>query len=367
MRRPRSPFVSAEQAWLQGAVGVLALAACNTYDTSLLGAPVVVEEPAMNDEPEPDPGNDPLVLPTRPDGEPAAPTSGDGRGGAPSPANGSGGNDAGAPTPSQGGEGGNSPLGQGGAGGGSAAGGAGAGGNQGGEGGLAAAGMGAVAGAAGSGGEVGGGGQGGEPPVAGGGSGGGAGSGGSGGTSPEPFACTGCARLLVPLDAAGDHAHFTIVLAAATNLSAATITLRVAREAGTGGTLRAYVQQGDSQMFMYRLGPGTDIDEIPTAETMDIAWDLADETGFDLATIARIGIEITAEGSTAWTAPTVILLDRITVMGANPAVSAYPFDAATTVHPTPVEIYNAGPIWLNSYSADTTAAGSEISWIGASQ
>jgi hypothetical protein len=42
----------------------------------------------------------------------------------------------------------------------------------------------------------------------------------------------------------------------------------------------------------------------------------------------------------------------------------FTFDSASSVDTTPVELHDPGPMWLNSYSEDTTAAGSEISWIG---
>jgi hypothetical protein len=206
--------------------------------------------------------------------------------------------------------------------------------------------------------------MGGTPAIGGGGSGGMSGGAGMGSGGAPPFSCDGCARLLVPLDESGDYTHFTKVLSSATDLGAATLTFSVAREAGTGGTFRGYVQQGEGQSFAYHIGPSTKISDIPTNTTLDVVWDLTSETTFDVTAIERIGIEITAEGSTSWADPTVILVDRIAVAGATPAVAASTFDDTSSVYTTPVEIYDPGPLWLNSYSADTTATGSEISWIG---
>jgi hypothetical protein len=191
-----------------------------------------------------------------------------------------------------------------------------------------------------------------------------AGAAGAGGTDPAPEPCIGCARLSVPLDAAGDFAHYTIVLPTATNLSAATIAFRVVRVEGSGGMLRGYVQQGESAAFGYRTGPATMIADLTTV-TQDIAWNLAPIAGsFDLTAIARIGIEITAQGSSTWENPTVIDVDRILVSGASPASNPWNFDSADSIYATPVEIWDPGPMWLNSFSADTTAAGSTIAWIG---
>lgn len=338
--------------------------ACNTYDPSLLGEPIQAEDPVAMDEPEPTPEPDNLLdLPSKPP-EPAPAVGGAGSGGmagaggaSPSGAPGGGGSGgSGGAVPSAGAAGSN--------GGGAGAGGA-----------AGIAGMPVDAGAAGADAGVGGmggssspggagaGATGGEPPMGGSGGSGGTGAEGGAGGATGPVACAGCARLSVPLDAAEDQAHYTLTLPGPTDLTQATLTFRVVREAGSGGEFRGYVQQGAGGDFEYALSEGTAISEIGRVPET-IVWDLADDgSSFDLTAIERIGIEITASGSTSWTNPTVVLIDRIAVADANPAVSAWTFDAMSSVHTTPVEIYEAGPIWLNSYSADTTATGSEIGWI----
>jgi len=260
-----------------------------------------------------------------------------------------------------GGTGGTSGAGAGGVGGASGAGTGGAGGTSGaGTGGAGGAGTGGTGGAGAGG--TGGAGAGGTGGAGAGGTGGaGAGGAGSGGTGEV---CTGCARLSVALDAADERAHYCLTLSGLTDFSAATITFRVARLAGTGGEFLGYIQHGGTPDYLYVESAHTQISSIGTSLS-NIVWDVSTVTGtFDKTVIARIGIEVTSEGSSAWTNPTVLYIDSVTVTGSNPAIAAWTFDTSATVYTTPVNSYGTGPIWLNNYSADTTAAGSAISWLG---
>jgi hypothetical protein len=60
----------------------------------------------------------------------------------------------------------------------------------------------------------------------------------------------------------------------------------------------------------------------------------------------------------------VVHVDSVTITGTTPTLSAWTFDAASSVNTTPTENGSAGSMWLNSYSADTTATGAAISWLG---
>jgi hypothetical protein len=243
--------------------------------------------------------------------------------------------------------------------------GAGAGG-QGGAGGAGAmAGSGATGGAGAGGAGAGGAGAGGAGAGGSGAAGAGAGGAGAGGVagSAGGETCSGCARLSVPLAASGDRAHFTLLLPADTDLSAATITFRVAKIAGTGGTFRGYIQEG-SPNYASQGATGTTIASMSTG-MQDIAWSIASAgTAADKTRIRRIGIEIVGTGGSSWTNPTVLYVDRIVVTGSSLSPATYPFGTASTVHTTPTEQGPTGALYLNSHSGDTTVTGAAISWLG---
>jgi hypothetical protein len=195
------------------------------------------------------------------------------------------------------------------------------------------------------------------------GGGGGAGSGGGAGTGGSSEVCTGCARLSVPLAATADQAHFTITLPAATDFSAATIALRVARYAGTGGWFKAYIQEG-SPNFLYQDSVETTIASIGTS-MQTISWDVATAgTTADKTIIRRIGIEISGNGASSWTNPTVLYVDSITVTGTTLAMSSFTFDTSNTVSTTPTGSGPNNVIWLNNFSGDTNVTGATLSWLG---
>jgi len=196
---------------------------------------------------------------------------------------------------------------------------------------------------------------------------GGAGSGGAGsggaGSGGAGEVCTGCARLSVPLAASGDKAHFTIALPVAVDFSAATIAVRVARFAGTGGWFKAYIQEG-SPNYLYQDSVETTIASIGTA-MQTITWDVATAgTTADKTIIRRIGIEISGAGASSWTNPTVIYIDSITVTGTTLTTSSFTFDTTTTVSPTPTGNGPNDIIWLNNFSGDTNVTGATLSWLG---
>jgi hypothetical protein len=205
-----------------------------------------------------------------------------------------------------------------------------------------------------------GGGVGGDAGTGSGGAGNGGGAGASGGAGEV---CTGCARLSVPLAATADQAHFTITLPAATDFSAATIALRVARYTGTGGWFKAYIQEG-SPNYLYQDSLETTIASIGTS-MQTISWDVATAgTTADKTIIRRIGVEISGNGASSWTSPTVLYVDSITVTGTTLAMSSFTFDTQATVSTTPTGNGPNNVIWLNNFSGDTNVTGATLSWLG---
>lgn len=342
-------------------VVVVAGTACDTYNPSLLGPRET--EPISAAGNGGDGGKPPLVTTgSSTVSEPDVSTGNGGNGGSDmvEPSGGRGGSSGGG----AGGEGGDTPMSAGGFAG--FAGSAGAGG----EGGEGAAGAppdndagvsgGGAGGSAGSGGFGGTGGTGGAGGV--GGTGGAPGGGGAGGETPMPEPCVGCARLSVPLDAEDDRARFVLTLPQLTDLSNGVVRIRVAGVQATGGTVRPYVQQGGE--FTAQVGDGVPLASIGTTPE-DIVWDLVlVAAGFDLTEIARIGIEISAAGSTSWLNPTVLDIDLVAVSGATPALDTWTFDTSDSVNETPTETFGAGPMWLNSFEEDTTAVGAALLWLG---
>jgi hypothetical protein len=192
---------------------------------------------------------------------------------------------------------------------------------------------------------------------------GGAGAGGMAGTAGMGTTCPGCARLSVPLTATANKAHFTLLLPGATDLSAATITFRVAKLAGTGGTFKGYIQEG-SPNYQLQDGVNTTIASIGTG-MQNIAWSIASAgTAANKTSIQRIGIEIAGTSGSSWTNPTVLFVDSIVVTGSSLTSGSYTFDTEATVYTTPTEQGPAGRLFLNSYADDTNVTGAAISWLG---
>jgi len=179
--------------------------------------------------------------------------------------------------------------------------------------------------------------------------------GGAGGASQT---ASGCAKLLVPLDDSANKAHFVISLASPVDLSAATISMRFYVQAGKGGTIFNYVQ--DSGTFHF-LGVATAKRQLLSGVSgwSTISWDVGAEpdpgTGIVKTSIKSIGIEINAQPSSAWSNPTIVYVDSITVT--SPALS-FMFDAANSVSSS----NTSGALWLNGGPSDTTADNVALSW-----
>jgi hypothetical protein len=194
-----------------------------------------------------------------------------------------------------------------------------------------------------------------------GGSGGSAAGAGTGGTS----SATGCAKLSVPLDGQNDRAHFVISLPSAVDLSAATATIRMRLyvQAGVGGTVFNYVQDSQPRFFGVATAMRPALSSISGWQTLTFnVGALADTASPAIvkSDIRRIGIEINAGPSTAWSNPTILYVDSITVQ--QPALS-FTFDTMSTITATPSASDVSGQVlWLHNGTSDTTATGVSLSW-----
>jgi len=173
---------------------------------------------------------------------------------------------------------------------------------------------------------------------------------------------SGCAKLSVPLDDAGDKAHFLISLSSPADLSGATISMRFYLQAGAGGTIFNYVQ--DDETFHFFGIPSAQRHPLASASAWQtLSWNVGAEpdsagTGIVKTNIKNIGIELNAQPSSPWSNPTIVYIDSLTVT--SPALS-FTFDAATSVNTTPTSP-SGQELWLHFHPADTTAAGSALSW-----
>ena len=178
-------------------------------------------------------------------------------------------------------------------------------------------------------------------------------------TSAADPTCTGCARLSVPLATATDKANFVIILPAVKDFSAATMTLRVYLQAGSGGQLKGYIQHSGSpdylQLFQYApvelksLGSGWH----------DIVWNIAAQTSsYDKTIVGRIGVQITGQGSTNFTNPTVAYLDSISVSGVT--VGPWAFDQSSSIYASPAVSAGAN-VMFNNFG-DNPVSGSSVNW-----
>ena len=192
-----------------------------------------------------------------------------------------------------------------------------------------------------------------------------AGSAGSAGAGVIP--ASGCAKLTVPLDDAGDRAHFVISLASAIDLSSATtgiVSMRVYVQAGAAGTIFNYVQDSQYHFFGMPTAMRPPLKNQSGWVTLTFPVGQSPATGSIVKSdIRRIGIEINAGPDTAgWSNPTVVYIDSISVM--TPALS-YTFDASTSVivPPTGTDPSNSA-LWQHNGSTDTTATGVTLGWQG---
>jgi hypothetical protein len=186
--------------------------------------------------------------------------------------------------------------------------------------------------------------------------------GGAGGNSGTT--ANGCAMLSVPLDSATDKAHFVISLTSPSDLSHATISMRLYVRAGSGGTIFNYVQDSGTYHF-FGVEPGQRAALASFSGWSTVTWDVGAQadsaaTGIVKTSIENIGIEIGAPPSSSWTSPTVVYIDSIAVK--TPTLS-FTFDGSSSVYPTATTTAAAGQaLWINGGATDTTAVGVTLSW-----
>jgi len=152
-----------------------------------------------------------------------------------------------------------------------------------------------------------------------------------------------------------------ITLASTTNFSAATISMRVYVKAGVGGTISNYVQ--DSTYKLLRNSMPAELKGLSGWQTL--TWDVGAQgpgsTGIALAAVSRVGIELSAAPDAAWSNPTLVDVDSITVK--SPALS-FAFASNSAVTPTPSTLDVGGQVlWQNSNSVDTTASNVALGWL----
>jgi hypothetical protein len=204
---------------------------------------------------------------------------------------------------------------------------------------------------------------------------GGAGTGGTAGTGgSSAMPCPdGCAQISVPFTAWMSSQSFEIYFNSATDLSAATISVRVRRVAGKAGGLQIFTKNGSAQNYAYAATSWNDVDAL-TSEfstvTMDVATAMSGDDPFDPTLVTIIAVQIAAgdpwytdetmtmEDPTALVNPTVLQIDEITITGTGTYPGPYPFTS------------NATPLQAN-VSAEGMAAtppyaimGSTVTWVG---
>jgi len=191
-----------------------------------------------------------------------------------------------------------------------------------------------------------------------------AGTGGSAGSGGSPPA-NGCAKLVVPIDDNGDRAHFVISLTSPVDMTAAVVSMRVYVQAGVGGTIFSYVQDGSPNYHFFGVTTAKR-PELATLSgwttlTFDVGGQDPGSTGIAKTAIKRVGIEINALPSTSWSNPTIVYVDSISVT--TPTLS-FPLDTMPTVSTSASSGLDVSGqvLWLNSASSDTTAAGVTLTW-----
>jgi len=175
-------------------------------------------------------------------------------------------------------------------------------------------------------------------------------------------ACSGCARLSVPLASVTDQAHFLMTLPANTDFTSAIVTFRVLCKAGTGGQLRGYLQHGGTPDFAFLVLGITELADLSGWST--VSYELSSVTGFDKTVVRRVGLEVTGAGSSSWLNPTIVYLDSISIANTELDPSSFSFDDATTISTTPS---SSGPrdqrLWLNDAVHDSNVPAA-LSWLG---
>jgi hypothetical protein len=187
---------------------------------------------------------------------------------------------------------------------------------------------------------------------------------GGGGGGGATTTANGCAMLSVPLDNATDKAHFVISLTSPSDLSHATISMRLYVRAGSGGSIFNYVQDSGTYHF-FGVEPAQRAALASFSGWSTVTWDVGAQadsaaTGIVKTSIENVGIEIGALPSSSWTSPTIVYIDSIAVK--TPTLS-FTFDGSSSVYPTATTTAAAGQaLWLNGGATDTTAVGVTLSW-----
>jgi hypothetical protein len=136
----------------------------------------------------------------------------------------------------------------------------------------------------------------------------------------------------VPLTSATQRTFFVIDLPDFTDFSNASLTFRVLPVSVSGGRILAFVQHDGVPPGDYNLIQGGLRTLSSLSGWTTITWNIAQTVPgftFDKTVIRRIGIEVSGTGSTAWTNPTVLELDSITITDA--IAGPFLFDAAASV------------------------------------
>jgi hypothetical protein len=142
------------------------------------------------------------------------------------------------------------------------------------------------------------------------------------------------------------------------NFSSAVITMRVYREAGSGGQIKGYVQHSGSPDFL-QLFQSTPVELASLDGWEDVVWNVGTQTStYDKGIVGRVGVQITGAGATSWTNPTVVYIDSITVTGVT--AGPWRFDASGSISTTLATSAAAGVLFCNS--GDNPVAGSAVRW-----
>ncbi len=186
---------------------------------------------------------------------------------------------------------------------------------------------------------------------------GGSATGGSPTTFPEPT-CSGCARLSVPLAAPADKGNFVIVLPYVVSFGSAVLTARIYRQSGSGGQIKFYVQHSGSPDYA-QLFQENALQLSSLSGWQDLTWDVGANTApYDKNIVGRVGIQITAGGSTRVTNPTVVYVDSIRVSGVG--VGPWLFENAGSVSSSAT--ISAPPNVMFTNYGDYPVPGSAVTW-----
>jgi hypothetical protein len=136
--------------------------------------------------------------------------------------------------------------------------------------------------------------------------------------------CPGCARLSVPLSAAGTGTTFLTTFDPA-DLTGTSAGLRVCKLTGTSGTLRVFAQDGTPGSGSQSLNQSLAALSSCAAGFQTLAMVLAPTPGtFDPAQTVSIGLTVAAEAPGPWDSPTVLLVDAVRL--ASMSVGPWTFD-----------------------------------------